>query len=44
MIAAGEAAARLMIPRLQELLMPKKKEGWLSKIFAKPLNAPVSSK
>jgi NTE family protein len=41
MIAAGEAAARQIMPRLKELLLPKKKEGWLSKIFAKPLNAPV---
>ncbi len=41
MIAAGEAAVRQMMPRLNELLMPKKREGWLSKIFAKP--APVKA-
>jgi NTE family protein len=36
MIAAGEAAARQMMPRIKQLLAPPKKEGWFGKLFAKP--------
>jgi NTE family protein len=39
MIAAGEAAARRVIPRLKSLLEPKK-ESWLKRIFAKPAHDP----
>lgn len=34
MIAAGEEAARHVMPRLKQLIAPKK-EGWLQRIFAK---------
>jgi NTE family protein len=39
MIAAGEAAARQMMPRIKQLLAPKKKEGWFGKLFTKPAAA-----
>ena len=39
MIAAGEAAVRQMMPRIKDLLAPKKKEGWLNKLFTKPAPA-----